>query len=117
MTCELEQVRPVQASFKTRCVPPTRLQNNQEVSQSYSNDGALRESRQFDCLKEYLPWVKISAFSGIENHRGRDSMKKVETVEKNVLPSKEDIEAEKKLSGWRDRRGVLHTVTTEEQRV
>ena len=90
----------MQASFKTRCVPPTQLQNNQEVSQSYSNDGALRESGQFDCLKEYHEIsVSISSFSGIENHRGRDSMKKVETVEKNVLPSKEDIEAEKKLSG------------------
>ena len=37
--------------------------------------------------------------SGIEYHKGRDSMKKVETVEKNSLPTKEDIEKEKKDAG------------------
>merc|ERR1712024_289759 len=34
--------------------------------------------------------------AGIEYHKGRDSMKKVETVEKNPLPTKEDIEKERK---------------------
>merc|ERR1711950_125972 len=37
--------------------------------------------------------------AGIEYHKGRDSMKKVETVEKNSLPTKEDIEKEKKDAG------------------
>merc|ERR1712178_122005 len=36
--------------------------------------------------------------AGIEYHKGRDSMKKVETVEKNSLPTKEDIEKEKRES-------------------
>ena len=75
------------------------MQNNQEASQSYSSDVALRGSGLFDCLTEWIrPNVKILALSGIENHRGRDSMKKVETVEKNSLPTKEDIEKEKRES-------------------
>ena len=41
---------------------------------------------------------EILFLAGIEQHKGRNSMKKVETVEKNPLPTKEDIEAEKRLS-------------------
>merc|ERR1711884_142749 len=36
--------------------------------------------------------------AGIEYHKGRGSMKKVETVEKNSLPTKEDIQKEKRES-------------------
>ena len=41
---------------------------------------------------------RLLLIAGIEHHAGRNSMKKVETVEKNSLPTKEDIEAEKRLS-------------------
>ena len=40
---------------------------------------------------------KVLLVTGIV-HKNRESMKKVETVEKNPLPTKEDIEAEKRLS-------------------